>query len=156
VLIDSACLHKVNGVQHFPSVDEPVLRNFGWYCDDINGTFRALRGNAIPLIGQFGEPAEGDAPPTAGQGGSMKTFFASPPEVGLRYQFLPLFPMPTDPRTQAGWTQPPVAADYPLGLEFCSHHGRNSRRPTRTTRRRSGSSIWTGSPRTWKRREWGS
>lgn len=136
VLIDSVCptLHRMNGVQSFPSVDEPVLRNMGWYCADVEDTFQALRRNAFPLISQFGEPADGDEAPTVGQGGSMKMFFASPPDVGLRYQFMPLLPMPIDPRTQPGWSLPVVSADDPLGIERCAHHVVLTEQPDRGVR----------------------
>lgn len=133
VLIDSVCpaLHRVNGVQHFPTVTEPILQNMGWYCGDIEDTFSALRRNEVPLVSQFGEPADGDTAPTVGQGGAMKMFFTTPHQVGLRYQFLPLFPMPTDPRTKSDWTLPSVAASDPLGIERCAQHVVLTERPDR-------------------------
>ena len=64
VLIDCVFpdLLKINGVQSNPSVDVPVLQSIGWYCDDINDTFRALRAANIPLVTQLGVPVEGDEP----------------------------------------------------------------------------------------------
>jgi hypothetical protein len=126
--------HLTNGVQHFPTVEEPVLQNIGWYCNDIDETYRALRGTGIPLVTQFGEPAEGDEPPVAGQGGSMKMFFTPPNDVGLRYQFLPWFPLPADPRSDPDWTVPPVSDDDPLAIEHCSHHVILTEQPDRAVR----------------------
>lgn len=133
VLVDSVDpkLHLMNGVQHFRTVDRPGLVNFGWYCDDIFETFRALKRNGIPMVSQFGAPAEGDEPPTADQGGSMRQFFTARDEVGVRYQFLPWFRLVVDPRADPGWSLPPVADDDPLGIERLSHHVVLTTRPER-------------------------
>jgi hypothetical protein len=127
VLIDCVCpdLHKINGVQTNPSVEQPILQNIGWYSDDVDETFRALRRAGIPLVTQLGKPVEGDEPPTPDQGGGggpVKMYFTPPAEMGLRYQFITYFPMPIDPRTQPGWSLPPASEDSALGIEHLSHH----------------------------------
>jgi len=99
------------------------LMNIGWYSEDMTKTFRALRAAGIPLTNQIGEPAEGDEPPDVNQGGGgMKMFFTPPNQVGLRYQFLPVFPMPHDPRLDPRWTLPPVSDEDPLQVKHLSHH----------------------------------
>ena len=52
----------------------------------------------------------------------MKMFFTPPDQVGLRYQFLPVFPMPHDPRLDPRWTLPPVSDEDPLLVKHLSHH----------------------------------
>jgi catechol 2,3-dioxygenase-like lactoylglutathione lyase family enzyme len=124
VLIDCVCpaLLRINGVQAAPAVDAPVLQNIGWYCDDIDETFLALRQAQIPIVTQLGKPVEGDTVPTPDQGGAIKMFFTAPEGSGLRYQFLSWFPMALDPRTQPGWSVPAVSDADPLGIEHLSHH----------------------------------
>jgi catechol 2,3-dioxygenase-like lactoylglutathione lyase family enzyme len=126
LLVDYVCpaLHtRLYGRQMFPDVDVPVLMNIGWYTEDITKTFRALRAAGIPLTNQIGEPAEGDEPPDVSQGGGgMKMFFTPPGQVGLRYQFLPVFPMRHDPRLDPQWTLPPVSEKDPLQVKHLSHH----------------------------------
>ncbi len=138
LLIDYVCpaLHtRLYGKQMFPDVDVPVLMNIGWYSQDMTETFRALRAAGIPLTNQIGEPAEGDEPPDVNQGGGgMKMFFTPPGQVGLRYQFLPVFPMPHDPRLDPGWTLPPVSGDDPLQVRHLSHHTILTADPQRAVR----------------------
>ncbi len=124
VLIDCVCpaLLKINGVQAAPAVDTPVLQNIGWYCDDIDETFRALRQAKVPIVTQMGKPAEGDKIPTPDLGGTIKMFFTPPESIGLRYQFMSWFPMAFDPRTQPGWSITAVSDEDPLGIERLSHH----------------------------------
>jgi hypothetical protein len=123
VLIDTVqpTRYIMQGEQKMPNVDKTVLQNIGWYVDDVNETFTALKTNGILIMSQFGEPATGDEPPDVGQGGGMKMFFTDPNERGLRYQFLPNFPLPVDPRHTPGWKLEPLPGD-PLGLQHCSHH----------------------------------
>lgn len=138
LLIDyvSPALHtKLYGRQVFPDVDLPVLMNIGWYSADMTGTFRALRAAGIPLTNQLGEPAEGDEPPDVNQGGGgMKMFFTPADQVGLRYQFLPVFPMPHDPRLDPNWTLPPVSDEDPLQIKHLSHHTILTEDPQRAVR----------------------
>jgi catechol 2,3-dioxygenase-like lactoylglutathione lyase family enzyme len=124
VLIDCVCpsLLWINGAQAAPAVDAPVLQNIGWYCDDIDETFRALRQAQVPVVTQLGKPVEGDTVPTPDQGGAIKMFFTAPESTGLRYQFLSWFPMALDPRAQPGWSVPAVSGDDPLGIEHLSCH----------------------------------
>lgn len=137
VLIDCVCpdLHRINGVQASPSVDVPVLQNIGWYSDDIDDTFRALRRAKVPLVTQIGVPVEGDEPPTPDQGGSdgpIKMYFTPPAEMGLRYQFLTYFPMPIDPRSKPEWSVPEVSDADPLGIAHLSHHVILTQHPQRS------------------------
>jgi catechol 2,3-dioxygenase-like lactoylglutathione lyase family enzyme len=138
LLLDYVCpaLHtSQNGRQFFPDVDAPVLMNVGWYTDDITQTFRALRAAGIPLVSQAGEPAEGDEPPNVSQSPSaMKMFFTPADRVGLRYQFIPVFPMEHDPRLTPGWALPPVSKDDPLQIKHLSHHTILTEDPQRAVR----------------------
>lgn len=137
VLIDCVCpdLHKINGVQASPSVAVPVLQNIGWYSDDVDDTFRALRRAKVPLVTQLGVAVEGDEPPTPDQGGGggpIKMYFTPPNEVGLRYQFMTYFPLPIDPRSNPEWTLPSAASDTALGIKHLSHHVILTADPTRS------------------------
>jgi catechol 2,3-dioxygenase-like lactoylglutathione lyase family enzyme len=124
VLIDSVnpSLHLTDGVQHFRSTDKPFLFNIGWWCDDIDETFLLLRRNGIPVMTQFGTLVDNDETPKAEQGGDMKQFFTPPDQVGLRYQFIPWFPLHVDHRSKPGWSLPPVSDADPLGIGRLSHH----------------------------------
>jgi catechol 2,3-dioxygenase-like lactoylglutathione lyase family enzyme len=110
-----------NGVQQYPTIDEPHLKGFGWCVEDLIGLYRDLRSKGIRLVGNLGEEGTDDEPPTA-HGSSMPMFFTVPAQTGLRYQFIAPFPMQFDPRTEPGWTLGPVRADDPLTIEFTSHH----------------------------------
>ncbi len=138
VLIDTVqpTRYIMQGEQKMADVDHTVLQNIGWYVDDINETFTALKRNGILIMSQFGEPATGDTPPDVSQGGGggMKMFFTDPDERGLRYQFLPWFPLPVDPRSKPDWVLPPVSDDDPLGIERCSHHVILTEQPERATK----------------------
>ncbi len=109
------------GVQRYATVEEPHLKGFGWYVDDIAEVYRDLKRRGIRVTSQLDEVAEGDDPPTAA-GSPMPLYFTLPEDAGLRYEFLPVIPFPLDPRTTPGWIVPPVSDDDPLGIERCSHH----------------------------------
>lgn len=125
--------YVLNGVQHYPSVHRPHLKGFGWYVDGVADAYRALRGLGVAMVGQLGESAEGEDPPTA-PGSPMPIFFTVPESAGLRYEFLPQIPFPLDHRLADGWTVPPPAPDDPLGIERCSHHTVLTDRPERALR----------------------
>ena len=123
VLIDSIDPTRFvkDGVQQYPTVDEPHLKGFGWCVEGLLDLYREVRSKGIRLVGNLGEEGTDDEPPTA-HGSSMPMFFTVPAETGLRYQFIAPFPMPFDPRTEAGWSLGPVRAEDPLTIEFTSHH----------------------------------
>jgi hypothetical protein len=122
-----------DGVQQYPSIDEPHLKGFGWYVDGLLDLYRDVRGSRIRLVGNLGEEGTDDEPPTA-HGSTMPMFFTVPDETGLRYQFIAPRPMHMDPRTHDGWTLGPPRQDDPLGIEFTSHHTILSDRPERVMR----------------------
>lgn len=136
VLVDTVqpTRYIMQGEQKMAGVDRTVLQNIGWYADDIDETFRALRRNDILVLSQFGEPVLGDEPPDVGQGGGIKMFFTDPADRGLRYQFLPWFRLPVDPRSDPEWTLPPVSDDDPLGIERCAQHVIVTAQPARALR----------------------
>jgi catechol 2,3-dioxygenase-like lactoylglutathione lyase family enzyme len=113
--------YVLNGVQQYASVDKPHLKGFGWYVEGIVDAYRALRREGVSLVGQQGEVADTDTPPTA-PGSPMPIFFTVPQDSGLRYEFLPQIPFPLDHRLAEGWTLPPVDEKDPLGLIQASHH----------------------------------
>jgi hypothetical protein len=121
------------GVQRYPSVEEPHLKGFGWYVDNIADAYRSIKRHGFTLISQLDEVAEGDDPPGSA-GSPMPLFFTVPADAGMRYEFLPPIPFPLDPRIEPGWVVPPVSDDDPLGIEFCSHHTVLTGQPERALR----------------------
>ncbi|MFE5705845.1 hypothetical protein [Rhodococcus koreensis] len=125
--------YVLDGVQQYASVDRPHLKGFGWYVDGIADAYRRLRELGIAMVGQRGEVADGDDPPSA-PGSPMPIFFTVPESAGLRYEFLPQIPFPLDHRLVPGWEVPAVSDDDPLGIERCSHHTVLTDRPERALR----------------------
>jgi catechol 2,3-dioxygenase-like lactoylglutathione lyase family enzyme len=123
-------LYVKEGVQRYPTIEKPHLNGFGWYVEGVADAYRALKAHGYTIVNQRDEPVEGDDPPSA-DGGGMSMYWLTPEDAGLRYQFLPLFPFPGDPRVAAGWTLPPISPDDPLGVECCSHHTVLTDRPDR-------------------------
>lgn len=122
-----------DGVQWYPDIEVPHLNGMGWYVEGLGEAYRALRSAGFEVIDQRNEPARGHEPPTV-IGSKMQMFWTSPESAGLRYQFLPLFPFPGDPRVRGEWQLPPAAGDDPLGIERCSHHTVLTSRPERALR----------------------
>jgi hypothetical protein len=116
------------GVQRYPTVDEPHLNGFGWYIEGVPEAYRELKRRGIRMTDQFEDLVSGDDPP---MGGTLPMFFTYREDTGLRYQFMPVIPMPADPRTAADWVLPPVSAEDPLGIVRCSHHTVLTDRPER-------------------------
>ncbi len=119
VLFDSVnpSLHVTDGVQHFKSPEKPTLFNFGWYVYDIYETFRILKSHGIPMMSQFGTPADGDEPPLGDQGGGdLRQIYMPADKIGIRYQFMPPIKLHVDPRTEDGWSLPEVSDADPLGI----------------------------------------
>src|SRR5438105_15196829 len=75
-------------------------------------------------------------------GGSVgfPSFYASPEEAGLAYQFVECPPSHEnvlktgDARLEPGWELAPPADEDELGVEFCSHHTIVTTRPDRMIR----------------------
>ncbi|MBY8861022.1 hypothetical protein K7711_31415 [Nocardia sp. CA2R105] len=122
--------YVLDGIQRYPTVDEPHLKGFGWYVKDAVAAYRALRSLDIAMVGQMDQVADGEDPPSA-PGSPMPIYFTTPESAGLRYEFLPQIPFPLDHRLAEGWQLPPVSDDDPLGLERCSHHTVLTDRPER-------------------------
>ncbi len=114
-------LYVLNGVQQYASVDQPHLKGFGWYVQGIAEAYRSLRRAGVAMVGQTGEAADTDEPPTA-PGSPMPIFFTVPESAGLRYEFLPQIPFPLDHRLAEGWQLEPPSDRDPLGLIQASHH----------------------------------
>ncbi len=135
VLVDSIDPTRFvkDGVQQYPTIDEPHLKGFGWCVEGLLDLYRDLRSHGVRLVGNLGEEGTDDEPPSA-HGSSMPMFFTVPAETGLRFQFLAPFPMAFDARTQPGWSLGPVRADDPLAIEFTSHHTVLTDRPDRAVR----------------------
>lgn len=135
-----------DGIQWYPDVEVPHLNGMGWYVEGLADSFRAIKSEGFELIDQRNEPALGDEPPAV-IGSKMQMFWTTPASAGLRYQFLPLFPFPGDPRLTEGW-ELATSPDDPLGIERCSHHTVLSDRPERVLRlfvdALGGSVIHTG------------
>ena len=74
-----------DGVQQYPTIDEPHLKGFGWCVDGLLDLYREVRSKGIRLVGNLGEEGTDDEPPTA-HGSSMPMFFTVPEQTGLRYQ----------------------------------------------------------------------
>jgi hypothetical protein len=118
------------GVQRYATVEQPHLKSFGWYFEDISEVYRELTRQGISVTSQLDEMAEGDDPPTAA-GSSMPLYFSRPEDSGLRYEFFPAIPFALDPRLAPGWAVAPVSDQDPLGIERCSHHTVLTSRPGR-------------------------
>ncbi|ADJ48857.1 hypothetical protein AMES_7031 [Amycolatopsis mediterranei S699] len=125
--------YVLDGVQQYASVDKPHLKGFGWYIDGIVGAYQSLRKVGVEMVGQQGQPADGDDPPTA-PGSPMPIFFTVPASAGLRYEFLPQIPFPLDHRLAEGWEVPAVSDDDPLAIRQCSHHTVLTDQPARGLR----------------------
>ncbi|MCW2982721.1 MAG: hypothetical protein JWR63_291 [Conexibacter sp.] len=114
--------YVVKGEQRYPTATEPRLRSFGWYVEDIDDLYAALRRNGIRVVDQLNRIAHGDEPPSSAAA-TRVLFWSLPEDAGLSYEF---FPGETafhgDDRLDAGWAVPPVSDDDPLGIERCSHH----------------------------------
>ena len=129
--------YRPGGRACYDPVDQPRLAGFGWYVDGIASLYRLLQARGSGGVDQFGEPVDGVHPPTA-VGSEMPLFFTAPGDAGLRYELVPRFPFPLDPRLANDW-QPPSAdeipaADDPLGIVRCAHHTILTHRPERALR----------------------
>lgn len=136
VLMDTIAptLYVLNGVQQYASVDQPHLKTIGWFDDNPEAVYRALRGAGIGLVDQFGQRAEGEDAPRSAGSGAMPIYFTIPEEAGLRHEFLPDFPFKLDHRNGPDWKLPPPAADDPVGIERHAYHTLLTDNPQRALR----------------------
>jgi hypothetical protein len=127
--------YVILGEQRYATVEKPHLKALGWYVEGMRELFHELRARGVRVMSQLDEPGDGDEPPTAA-GAPMPLFFTYPEDAGIRYEFMPPPPgvSPLDPRTEPGWTRPPVSDDDPLGIVRCSHHTVLTDRPDRVLR----------------------
>jgi catechol 2,3-dioxygenase-like lactoylglutathione lyase family enzyme len=122
----------VGGVQHYPTVAKPHLRDLGWSVDGHADAYRALRREGFRAANSLGEISDGDDPPKGPN--DPAPFVTLKEETGLSYQFFPAGRFPGDPRTEPGWVLPAASPDDPLGIERCSHHTILTHRPERARR----------------------
>lgn len=117
VLMDSVDPKRyvIHGVQMYQSVDEPHLKNLGWYVEGMPELYRALKRHGYGVHNQLEQLVEEHDPKAV-------VLFTVPGETGMRHQFMLNMAFPPDPRSQPGWVLPGVSADDPLGIERCSHH----------------------------------
>jgi hypothetical protein len=120
--------YVLDHVQQYPSITSPHLKGLGWYVEDAAALYRKLRAAGFRIVDQLGRPAEGTEPPMAGP---MPLFFTTADDAGLRYEFLPRFPFPLDPRPEPGFVLSPPSSTDPLGILHCSHHTILTTRPER-------------------------
>ncbi len=123
VLFDSIDPRRyvVGGERRYPDVERPHLKGMGFYVADIHALYRSLRGAGVTVVDQLDRVADGDEPPNA-VGSALPLCFTVPDDAGLRYELVPRFPFPLDPRLADGWKLPPPSADDPLGIVRCAHH----------------------------------
>ena len=115
-------LYVLNGVQQYASVDKPHLKTIGWFDDNPEAVYQALRGPGVAMVDQFGKPAEGEEAPRSAGSGAMPIYFTTPESAGLRHEFLPDFPFGLDHRNAPGWVRPPVSPEGPVGIERRAFH----------------------------------
>jgi catechol 2,3-dioxygenase-like lactoylglutathione lyase family enzyme len=114
--------YVLNGVQQYASVDKPHLKTIGWFDDDAEAVYRALRAAGIGMVDQFGKRAESEDAPRSAGSGKMPIYFTIPEEAGLRHEFLPEFPFALDHRIAPDWKLSPPSADDPVGIERHAYH----------------------------------
>ncbi len=134
VLIDSIDPKRyvVAGVQQYPTVTQPHLKDFGWYVDGLVDAYRAVRAQGFRVTNTLFELQEGDEPTGPNP---PAPFFTLREDAGLRYHFhSATHVLPGDPRRVLGWAAPPVSGDDPLGIEYCSHHTVLTAAPERALR----------------------
>lgn len=122
--------YVVHGTPRYPSSAEPHLDGLGWYLEDLDDVYSALRDLGVGLVDQFGEPAVGESPPTAGESGAP-VFMTLADDAGLRYQFLPQTPVMLDHRRGMARATSGSGVSDPLGIECCLHHTVLTDRPER-------------------------
>lgn len=122
VLMDSIDPQRyvIAGVQQYPTVHEPRLKDFGYYVAGLVDAYRAVRAHGLRVMNTLSELQEGDEPsgPNA-----PAPFYTLREETGLRYHFhSATHVLPGDPRSAQAWDVAPVSDHDPLGIERCSHH----------------------------------
>lgn len=110
----------IEGLQRYPDIAKPHLKDFGFSVDDMTQAYRALRRRGIRVTNTLGQVAEGNDPPKGPN--DPAPFSTLRDQTGLRYKFYPAGPFPADVRTEPGWELPPASPDDPLGIERASHH----------------------------------
>jgi hypothetical protein len=121
----------IGGVQRYASIEEPHLKELGWYVDGMGQLYQAFRRSRIRVTGTPGDLLQADEAPI-GPNGLPAPFHSVREDTGLRYQFYPAaMDFPFDPRKAPGWSGPAVSEDDPLGIVRCSHHTILTDRPER-------------------------
>ena len=124
VLMDTIAptLYVLNGEQQYASVDHPQLKTIGWFDDNPEAVYQALRTAGIGMVDQFGKRAESETAPRSAGSGAMPIYFTIPEESGLRHEFLPDFPFKLDHRNAPEWKPGVVPASDPIGVERHAYH----------------------------------
>jgi catechol 2,3-dioxygenase-like lactoylglutathione lyase family enzyme len=124
VLMDTIAptLYVLNGEQKYASVDTPHLKTIGWFDDNPEAVYQALRGAGIAMVDQFGKAAESEEAPRSAGSGAMPIYFTTPGSAGLRHEFLPDFPFGLDHRNAPDWKLGVVAVGDPIGVERHAYH----------------------------------
>lgn len=134
VLVDSIDPRRyvVDGVQQYPTVAEPHLKDFGYYVAGLVDAYREIRARGFRVMNTLFEVQEGDEP----SGPNWPApFYTLREEAGLRYHFHSATHMlPGDPRSAPRWALAPVSDEDPLGIERCSHHTVLTTNPERACR----------------------
>ncbi|OQU97774.1 hypothetical protein CLAIMM_03659 [Cladophialophora immunda] len=110
--------------QHFiEPVDQPHLLGTGWAVEGIRDLYQRFMDSGIRSTDQRNRIGTRDRIPQVQFTPKRPIFLTLPESTGTRYQVSPAeYIGKLDARTDPSWKLPPVSADDPLSIEFCSHH----------------------------------
>ena len=123
--------HLINGQQPYPAVESPRLAGIGWYAENAEELYFAIRAKGIGTEAQFGQVDTGESAPV-GSFGDYVMYFTKAVDTGLRYEFISYDEdkavtkaVTSDIRLADGWQPGQNEWDPkpdPLGISICSHH----------------------------------
>jgi catechol 2,3-dioxygenase-like lactoylglutathione lyase family enzyme len=112
----------IDGVQKYASIDEPHLKDFGWYVEGMPELYREFQQRGIRVTSTQGELLDAPEIPT-GPNGLAAPMHTVREDTGVRCQFYPsAMEFPIDPRKSPDFVVGRVADDDPLGIACASHH----------------------------------
>ncbi|MDH6293263.1 VOC family protein [Rhodococcus opacus] len=128
-------LFVYDGVQHYPSVDEPRLHTTSWYVDGLEELYHSLVAANYRILRLHGSDPDA-VPPVARFSDDRILYFVDEAEVGLEYQVYDPRGGVLDARKKPEWSPSysVITPVDPLGLEFCSHHTVLTDQPERALR----------------------